>query len=133
MKFVVYVALAASLFAIAAAVTINQYTDTACKTLKATTTDDPNPFTATLNTCTKQGAKSYVKMAGCITGGKIGGVGYAPTDDKCALAPAFVIVADEGKCTASQGGGSQMITCDSTSSVTMAFLAVAAAVLALSF
>jgi hypothetical protein len=129
MKFVVYVAVAASLFAIAAAVTVTYYTDTACKTVKATTTDDPNPFTAVLNTCTKQGAQGYIKMVGCVTGGKVGGGMY--TDDKC-TALGGAIVADEGKCMTGDGGSS-MVTCASTSSVTMAFLAVAAAVLALSF
>jgi len=43
-------------------------------------------------------------------------------------------ISDTDKCEAnSVGGGSSMVICASTSSVTMAFLAVAAAVLALSF
>ena len=130
MKFVVYVAVAASLFAIAAAVTVTYYTDTACKTVRATSTDDPNPFVATLGTCTKQGTQGYAKMIGCVTGGKVGGGMYS--DDKCA-SPTDVIAVDEGKCLPMGTTASYLVTCASTSSVTMAFLAVAAAVLALSF
>ncbi len=129
MKFVVYVAVAASLFAIAAAVTITDYTDTACKTAKATTTDEPTPFVATVNTCTKYGNLGYVKWSACTTGGKYAGMAYS--DEKCASAGG-VLGGDEGKCRPNSGG-SAIITCASTSSVTMAFLAVAAAVLALSF
>ena len=130
MKFVVYVALAASLFAIAAAVTLTDYTDTACKTVKATTTDQPNPFTANLNTCTKYGDRGYLKIATCATGGKVAGLSYS--DAACTQLVGGGIAGDEGKCVV-DGTTSSMVTCASTSSVTMAFLAVAAAVLALSF
>ncbi len=128
MKFVIYVAVAASLFAISAAVTITYYSDTACKTVLAGTTAVPNPFTTNLGACTAY-AGAFVKMISCASNGNY--VGAAYSDAGCAtLSEAIVGTAD--KCTAA-GAVSYMTTCSSTSSVTMAFLAVAAAVLALSF
>ena len=133
MKFVVYGAVAASLFAIAAAVTITQYTDTACKTAVTNSASTPNPFVASLNTCTKytcDGADCvYVKATAC-GGGKVTSGTYR--DDKCVTVLQAVSTSDTDKCK-TEDGGSNMVTCASTSSVTMAFLAVAAAVLALSF
>jgi hypothetical protein len=129
MKFVVYVAVAASLFAIAAAVTITQYTDTACKTAVTNSASSPNPFVASLNACTKYMDGVYVKATAC-GGGKVTSGTYS--DDKCATVLQAVSTSDTDKCMTG-GGGSNMVTCASTSSVTMAFLAVAAAVLALSF
>jgi hypothetical protein len=127
MKFTTYVAIAATLVAVASAVTLTQYSDAACKTVVATTDAAPNPFVAKLTECTKYGPL-YIKMAACASG-KYAGALYS--DDKCAT-PSEALVGDIDKCVAG-GGGSSMITCASSSSVTMAFLAVAAAVLALSF
>ena len=128
MKFVVYVAVAASLFAIAAAVTRTTYSDAACKTAVPTAATAPNPFVFPLNTCTKYAENVYGKATAC-GGGKVTSGAYS--DDKCTTGSAST--SDTDKCVASQGGGSEMVTCASTSSVTVAFLAVAAAVLALSF
>ncbi len=128
MKFITYVAIAATLFAVAAAVTITEYTDAACKTAEAATTDAPNPIVLKMNECTKVGPV-FGKASACATGGKYAGAMYS--DDKCANQVA-AYTGDEGKCVAA-AGGFQLTTCASTSSVTMAFLAVAAAVLALSF
>jgi hypothetical protein len=128
MKFVTYVAVAASLFAIAAAVQQTTYTDTACKTMTAATTAAPNPFSTNLGACTAYMGGS-VKMISCASGGAFVGASYS--DAACAtLDGAITGTAD--KCTPA-GSGSYLVTCSSTSSVTMAFLAVAAAVLALSF
>ena len=130
MKFITYVAIAATLFAVAAAVTSTTYTDTACKTAAAGTADAPNPLVLKLNECTKVGTSGgYGKASACATGGKYAGGFYS--DDKCATL-VQAQAGDEGKCV-TLGTGSMMTTCASTSSVTMAFLAVAAAVLALSF
>ncbi len=128
MKFTTYVAIAATLVAVASAVTLTQYSDAACKTVVATSDASPNPFVAKLSECTKYGSQGYVKMAACASG-KYAGAMYS--DDKCVTLK-DALVGDSDKCVAG-GGGSAMITCASTSSVTMAFLAVAAAVLALSF
>ncbi len=134
MKFTTYVAIAATLFAVASAVTITQYTDAACKTATATSTDSPNPFVANLNECAKYGSFGgvtiYVKATICAAG-KVTSARYG--DSACAVKiPLSDDISDTDKCTPA-GSGSSMITCSSTSSVTMAFLAVAAAVLALSF
>jgi hypothetical protein len=134
MKFTTYVAIAATLFAVASAVTITQYTDAACKTAEASSTDMANPFVASLNACTKYGSvlgvTIYVKATVCAAG-KVTSARY--TDSACAVKiPLSDDISDTDKCNP-QGVGSSMITCSSTSSVTMAFLAVAAAVLALSF
>ena len=129
MKFTTYVAIAATLFAVASAVTVTQYTDAACKTATATSDASPNPLVANLGTCTKSGTGSYVKFSACAAG-KYVGASYS--DDKCATQDK-TLNGDTDACKASGDGGSTMVTCASTSSVTMAFLAVAAAVLALSF
>jgi hypothetical protein len=129
MKFVVYVALAASLFAIAAAVTRTSYSDAACKTAVPSSATSPNPFVSTLNACTKYIDGVYVKATAC-GGGKVTSGTYS--DDKCATVSSPASASDTDTCEPG-GGGSAMVTCASTSSVTMAFLAVAAAVLALSF
>jgi hypothetical protein len=136
MKFATYVAIAATLFAVASAVTLTQYSDAACKTAVATSADSPNPFVAKLNECTKYGSLAgvsfYIKATTCAAG-KVTSARYG--DSACAVKiPLSDDISDTDKCVAnSVGGGSSMITCSSTSSVTMAFLAVAAAVLALSF
>ena len=129
MKFTTYVAIAATLFAVASAVTRTVYTDAACKTVTASSDAAPNPFVANLNTCTKYSDTIYVKATAC-GGGKVTSRAY--TDAQCATGQGPESTTDTDKCVAG-GGASQMITCASTSSVTMAFLAVAAAVLALSF
>ena len=131
MKFVVYVALAASLFAIAAAVTGTDYSDSACKTAIPTAATAPNPFVYTLNTCTKYAEGIYAKATAC-GGGKVTTGAYSDANCATVLGPAAAAF-DTDKCIAGTGGGFRMFTCSSTSSVTMAFLAVAAAVLALSF
>jgi hypothetical protein len=131
MKFTTYVAIAATLFAVASAVTLTQYTDAACKTVTATSDASPNPFVGNLATCTKYGTSGYVKMSACAAGKYVGAM-YSNTDDKCAAAAVMALTGDTDTCKV-ETGGSSMVTCASTSSVTMAFLAVAAAVLALSF
>ena len=129
MKFTTYVAIAATLFAVASAVTMTTYSDAACKTAVVGSAAMPNPFVANLNTCTKYSDTIYVKATAC-GGGKVTSRAY--TDATCATGAGAESTSDTDKCVAG-GGASQMITCASTSSVTMAFLAVAAAVLALSF
>jgi hypothetical protein len=133
MKFITYVAIAATLFAVAAAVTTTIYSDSACKNAVPTTSALPNPFVANLNACTKfttVGQVSiYVKATAC-GGGKTTGQLYS--DDKCATPQGDATISNTDKCESSDGVY-RMTTCASTSSVTMAFLAVAAAVLALSF
>ena len=129
MKFTTYVAIAATLFAVASAVTMTTYSDAACKTAVTGSAAMPNPFVANLNTCTKYIDGVYIKATAC-GGGKVTSGAYS--DDKCATAASPADTSDTDKCQPG-GGGSGMVTCASTSSVTMAFLAVAAAVLALSF
>ena len=131
MKFVVYVALAASLFAIAAAVTSTDYSDSACKTAVPTAATAPNPFVFPLNTCAKYAENIYGKATAC-GGGKVTTGGYSDANCATALGPAAAAY-DTDKCILAEGGKYRIYTCASTSSVTVAFLAVAAAVLALSF
>ncbi len=128
MKFTTYVAIAASLFAVASAVTMTLYSDADCKTAKATSDAAPTPFVTKMGDCTKYGT-NYVKAAGCT------GTAYVAamySEDKC-VTPVDAMTGITDKCEAHGSGVYRIVTCASTSSVTMAFLAVAAAVLALSF
>jgi hypothetical protein len=75
MKFVVYVAIAASLFHIAEAVYVNEihYSDANCTTARASTANIPNPFIATLNVCTKYFTfdgypTEYIIQTACVGG-----------------------------------------------------------------
>ena len=138
MKFFAISFVAICLFGAAAAVTMTFYTDAKCATPATSTTDSPNPIVGPLNGCTKLMTQSqlgvsvtiYVKPTACATGGKATVGMYI--DDKCTTRAPNVpadIPNNEGTCDTTTSG-SQKVTCDPASSVTLASVAVAAAVLA---
>jgi hypothetical protein len=126
MKFAVLIAITISLIAAVAAVTTTAYTDAACKNQAQSTSDLPNPFVQNLNACAKFSSLGYSKATSC-GGGKVKGALYL--DAGCASNPT-VFEYDTDKCV-SQDGESIFITCSPASHVTMTFLAVSTAVLAL--
>ena len=137
MKFIAFSFIAIILFGVAAAITQTKYTDNKCTTPVATSAALANPFVATLNTCTKYMSVTspvamtiYLKATVCVTGGKVTGGMFS--DDKCAT-KLEDLAGDEGKCVMEGPAGSAQtsmkITCDPASSVTLASIAVAAAVL----
>ncbi len=132
MKFAAFSVIAISILSVAAAVTVTFYSDAACATAVPTSTADPNPFVTALNACTKYMTipvvgSIYIKATACATGGKI--VSQSYTDDKCTVKSGAEQTTDEGKCNPGNGASSKT-TCDPASSVTLASIAVAAAVLA---
>ena len=126
MKFIVFSVIAISVLSVAVAVTSTYYTDAACATPVASTTDNPNPFVVALNACGKFGTAS-IKPTACVSNGA-GTYSQFTTADCTGTATPVVFQSD--KCLASGSTGSKKITCDSASSVALASVAVAAAVLA---
>jgi hypothetical protein len=128
MKFLVQCVVAASLFCAVAAVTYTKYTDLLCAT---PVPGSSNPETVGINKCVSiSGQSFYQKIHACATGGKVAGAQY--TDSACsAKKPNTDFDYDVGKCMLIEGGGSQKITCDPASSLSVAFLAVFASVLAM--
>ena len=135
MKFFAVSVIAVCLFGAAAAVTFTIYTDGACTTALTSTSTLPNPIVATLNTCTKYittpgliSVSTYVKATACATGNMVTGAIYG--DEKCTESLKISdLTGAEGKCIP-LAVGSQKITCDPASSVTLASITVVAAVLA---
>jgi hypothetical protein len=128
MKFIVFSAIAISVLSLAVAVTQTFYTDAACATPVVSTTDEPNPMVVALNACRKMGATSSVKPTACVSNGAGTFSDYRSADCTGTAEPeAFV----SDKCVSAGPSGSKKITCDSASSVALASVAVAAAVLAL--
>jgi hypothetical protein len=130
MKFLAQCVVVASLLCAVSAVTYTMYTDAACATPVTATSSNPNPEVVSINKCvTVIGSGFYQKIHACATGGKAAGALY--TDSGCSAKQAesdFEV--DEGKCTP-RGSGSQKLTCDPASSLSVAFLAVFASVLAM--
>jgi hypothetical protein len=126
MKFAVHIAITISLIAAVAAVTTTAYTDSACKNQATSTSDLPNPFVQNLNACAKFSTLGYSKVTSC-GGGKVKGAFYL--DAGCATTPT-VFEYDTDKCV-SEAGESIFVTCSPASYVTMTFLAVSTAALAL--
>ena len=125
MKFIVFSVIAISVLSVAVAVTSTSYTDAACATPVASTTDSPNPFVVALNACGKSGGGS-IKPTACVSNGA-GTYSSFTTADCTGTASPVVFQSD--KCVQFMTG-SRKITCDSASSVALASVAVAAAVLA---
>ncbi len=121
MKFAFFCVIVLGILSVALAVTMTTYSDAACTTVS--TAANPIPVVvANLNSCTKMSSTEYVKPSACITGGKVAGFSFA---DAACTGTGTPFIADEGKCEAKV-----KITCDPASSVTLASIAVAAAVLA---
>ncbi len=131
MKFAAFSVIAISILSVAVAVTTTFYSDATCTTAAAATAQTPNPFVTALNACTKYASNGagaiYMKATACATGGKV--ISQAYTDDKCTITTGSEATTDEGKCDAGTSA-SRKTTCDPASSVTLASIAVAAAVLA---
>ncbi len=126
MKFIVFSVIAISVLSLAVAVTQTYYTDAACATPAVGTTENPNPQVTALNACMKLGATSSVKPTACGNGA--GSYSRFVTADCTGVAVPFPFVTD--KCLPTGISGSSKYTCDSASSVALASVAVAAAVLA---
>jgi hypothetical protein len=131
MKFLAQCVFAVSLLCAVSAVTVTMYTDSACATPVASTSSDPNPEVVNINKCLiVTGQSYYIKFSACATGGKAAGALYS--DSGCSAKQAgSEFEFDEGKCTREGPGGSTKVTCDPASSLSLAFLAVFASVLAM--
>ena len=130
MKFLVQGVFATSLFCAVAAVSYTTYTDVSCATAVAATSAAPNPTVVGLNSCVKiAGTNNYQKINACADPGKVAGATYS--DSSCSTKKADTDFSyDVGKCIATEGGGSQKLTCAPASSLSVAFLAVFASMLA---
>jgi hypothetical protein len=131
MKFLVQCVFATSLFCAVAAVSYTSYTDASCATAVAATTAAPNPEVVGLNSCVKiaGAANNFQKIHACADPGKVAGARYS--DSSCSTKKADTdFDLDVGKCIPSEGGGSQKLTCAPASSLSVAFLAVFASMLA---
>jgi hypothetical protein len=119
MKFVVYAAIAASLFHIAAAVnlTMTLFTDANCTTAVASTADAPNPFfSAPLNVCARLSADVYVISKACGGGNMTGGGAFS--DFACSQRIAADAVTATDVCL-NASGLSVVMTCTSTSTTNL--------------
>jgi len=129
MKFLVQCVFATSLFCAVAAVSYTSYTDASCATAVAATTAAPNPEVVGLNSCVKVAGGDYQKIHACADTGKVAGALYS--DSSCSTKRADSdFEFDVGKCRQVVGGGSQKLTCAPASSLSVAFLAVFASMLA---
>jgi hypothetical protein len=142
MKAAILAILALSAISVAAAVTINGFTDTACATMAANPVLGlENPSIATLNSCAKSykigSQQTYVKYTVCSA---TAATSQIYTDDKCTAcvggtcAPVNDV---PGKCTLTNDADmdpvkSYKITCASASTATITFVSVVAAALAVS-
>ena len=127
MKFPVVCAVVASLLCAVTAVTYTTYTDNTCST-PVTSSGVDNPQVVSLNKCYKTNSGDYQKFHSCAVGGKAAMALY--TDDGCTSKKAgsdneFEI----GKCLELVDGKGRKFTCDPASSLSVAFLAVFAAIL----
>jgi hypothetical protein len=132
MKFLVQCVFATSLFCAVAAVSYTTYTDASCATAVAATSAAPNPIVVGLNSCVKIAGTNpieYQKIHACADPGKVAGALYS--DSSCSTKQADSdFDYDVGKCIAIRGGTSQKLTCAPASSLSVAFLAVFASMLA---
>lgn len=131
MRFVALCAVAISLICVASAVTITQYNDASCGTPTATTAANPNPQQLISNTCTSvRGGDYFIMVSSCTSKGQITYAYYS--DAACAKKDEETdIIRPTDKCIVQGRSSTSSIkfTCDSASSVGLAFLAVFAAVL----
>ena len=99
MKFIVFSVIAISVLSVAVAVTSTSYTDAACATPVASTTDNPNPFVVALNACGKSGGGS-IKPTACVSNGA-GSYSIYPSADCTGTAVVLPFLSD--KCVAAAG------------------------------
>ena len=133
MKYLALCTVAISLIGVASAVTYTFYNDLTCSTPTATTSSSPNPVVINLNGCLKIVGRDseYQKISSCTPNGKLSVALY--TDSACSNK---IKDSDEeintNKCIPDLiKGNSKLATCDPASSVSLAFLTVIAATVAL--
>ena len=139
MKPAILAILALSAISVAAAVTFNAFTDTACATMASNPVLGlANPSIATLNSCTKSykigSQQTYVKYTVCSA---TAATSQIYNDDKCTVVAGTPAADVPGKCTLTNDADmdpvkSYKITCDSASTATITFVSVVAALLAVS-
>ncbi len=95
------------------------YSDAACVTPAASSSELSNPFVAYLNECTKVSSTGpvtvYYKPTSCVSGGNAEISAF--TDSSCTVPISGGYIVETHKCLLSQNGGSQKITCASLPSV----------------
>jgi hypothetical protein len=133
MKYLALCTVAISLIGVASAVTYTFYNDMTCSTPTAAASGSPNPVVISLNGCLKiTGTSSqYQKISSCTPNGKMSVALF--TDSACSNK---ISGSDEeidvNKCIPDLiERNSKKATCDSASSVSLAFLTVIAATVAL--